>query len=637
MNKFEYKELTPFKWYVLQNFPFIEADFDMITEYQLYCKVVEYLNNTINNMNLTGQQMENVTNAMTELQNYLNEQLELITNNFDELKEYVENLDLQEEVNIKLNELVENGTLENIISNYINKIYYDFVNVKSFGAVGDGVADDTNAIINAINFIKENFNSNNNTPNTLYFPTGTYKISNTIEIPNIITLKTNGNVIIDTYFNGICFLFNNTNIQTNNNNHYIGEKINGNFTFNNKNTERGNTIAIQFQTEESLSGVENFNSWNEYKNININNYHIGINLIMKNLFIKTFSNVIITKCDYGIYFNSQISNSGERITFEKLTIGDSDTGIYVKTSDLELNIINSSIDFTNKCITISDNGVIVKLTNCHFEGIGYNNDNTPTDEQNPYLYKNNNSYYSYAMLMLTNCDYMTVRNTLIQSGLNGTNVFLKGVVTKGSSGFNKLYALCDDNCNIITNEFLSSIYLQMIIQNKQNQKIEPNFENIENQNITDNQTINGYTFSTNISGKTSITDERYLHQGKSIKYNIPTGGAYFEITSEEYNVIPFKKLSNLLYYYYQGSANKGIRLSMKTTFYDKDNNILPYPTNSIDAGVNYINSTANEWNRPFQFEQCIIPANAVKAKTKYIINPVTDGLLYLTNFYRTIN
>lgn len=533
----------------------------------------------------------------------------------------------------------DSGSIHDLVSELKAKLVVEnnTVNVKQFGAKGDGVTDDTNAIINAINFIKENFNNNNNTPNTLYFPTGTYKISNTIEIPNIITLKTNGNVIIDTYFNGICFLFNNTNIQTNNNNHYIGEKINGNFTFNNKNTERGNTIAIQFQTEESLSGVENFNSWNEYKNININGYHIGINLIMKNLFIKTFSNIIISRCDYGIYFNTQISNAGERITFEKLTIGDSDTGIYVKTSDLELNIINSSIDYTNKCINITSGGVIVKLTNCHFEGIGYNNDNTPTEEQNPYLYKNNGNYYSYAMLMLTNCDYMIVRNTLIQSGLNGTNVFLNGVVTKGSSGFNNLYALCDDNCNIITNEFLSSIYLQMIIQNKQNQKIEPNFENIENQNITDNQTINGYTFYTNISGKTSITDERYLHQGKSIKYNIPTDGAYFEITSEEYNVIPFKKLSNLLYYYYQGSANKGIRLSMKTTFYDKDNNILPYPTNSIDAGVNYNNSTANEWNRPYQFEQCIIPANAVKAKTKYIINPTTEGLLYLTNFYRTIN
>ena len=48
MNMFNH--LPPFKWYVLQNFPFIEADFDAITNYQLLCKIVEYLN--LNNIML---------------------------------------------------------------------------------------------------------------------------------------------------------------------------------------------------------------------------------------------------------------------------------------------------------------------------------------------------------------------------------------------------------------------------------------------------------------------------------------------------------------------------------------------------------------------------------------------------------
>lgn len=106
MNKFEYKNMTPFKWFVLENFPFIENDFDAINNYHLFSKVVEYLNKTIDNMNLTGEQMENVTNAMTELQNYVNN--------------YFENLDVQDEINNKLDEMVQNGTLTNIIENYIN-------------------------------------------------------------------------------------------------------------------------------------------------------------------------------------------------------------------------------------------------------------------------------------------------------------------------------------------------------------------------------------------------------------------------------------------------------------------------------------------------------------------------------------
>ena len=101
MNNFDYKNLTPFKWFVLENFPFIENDFDAINNYHLFSKVVEYLNKTIDNMNITGEQMENVTNAMTELQIY------------------VDNLDVQEEVNEKLDEMASDGTLEEIINQEI--------------------------------------------------------------------------------------------------------------------------------------------------------------------------------------------------------------------------------------------------------------------------------------------------------------------------------------------------------------------------------------------------------------------------------------------------------------------------------------------------------------------------------------
>ena len=105
MNNFNYKNLTPFKWFVLENFPFIENDFDAINNYHLFSKVVEYLNKTIDNMNLTGEQMENVTNAMTTLQNYVNN--------------YFENLDVQEEINNKLDEMAESGELTDIIAQYL--------------------------------------------------------------------------------------------------------------------------------------------------------------------------------------------------------------------------------------------------------------------------------------------------------------------------------------------------------------------------------------------------------------------------------------------------------------------------------------------------------------------------------------
>lgn len=91
----KYNKLTPFKWCVINNFPFIEADFDAITNYQLFQKVVEYLNKTIDTTNLLGSEVERFSN-------------------------YFDNLNVQEEIDNKLDEMANDGTLQEIITNYIN-------------------------------------------------------------------------------------------------------------------------------------------------------------------------------------------------------------------------------------------------------------------------------------------------------------------------------------------------------------------------------------------------------------------------------------------------------------------------------------------------------------------------------------
>ena len=90
MNKdYDYKRLTPFKWFVLQNFPFIDEDFDAITNYQLFCKLGEEINKVINSTNAMGTQVEELT---------------------DYVANYFDNLDVQEEINNKLDEMAEDGT-----------------------------------------------------------------------------------------------------------------------------------------------------------------------------------------------------------------------------------------------------------------------------------------------------------------------------------------------------------------------------------------------------------------------------------------------------------------------------------------------------------------------------------------------
>ena len=48
---YNFNKLTPFRFFCLTNFPFIEEDFDSLTNYELLCKIVEYLNKVINTTN----------------------------------------------------------------------------------------------------------------------------------------------------------------------------------------------------------------------------------------------------------------------------------------------------------------------------------------------------------------------------------------------------------------------------------------------------------------------------------------------------------------------------------------------------------------------------------------------------------
>ncbi len=113
-NQNEYKNLTPFKsWLMLQintwgmtNFPFVESDFDELTNYGMLMKMMKALNDVISNQNDVEEDMTNLFNAFTELQTYVNN--------------YFDNLDIEEEVDKKLDEMVEDGTLETIIAKYFD-------------------------------------------------------------------------------------------------------------------------------------------------------------------------------------------------------------------------------------------------------------------------------------------------------------------------------------------------------------------------------------------------------------------------------------------------------------------------------------------------------------------------------------
>lgn len=98
MDKPTFKHICLMHIQQLTNFPYIEKDFDALADYGLLCKVVDYLNQVITNENVQNDNIVALYNA------------------FNELKNYIDNLDVQDEVNNKIDSMVQDGTLEQLIN-----------------------------------------------------------------------------------------------------------------------------------------------------------------------------------------------------------------------------------------------------------------------------------------------------------------------------------------------------------------------------------------------------------------------------------------------------------------------------------------------------------------------------------------
>ena len=69
-------------------------------------------------------------------------------------------------------------------------LFSDLINVKNFGAIGDGITDDTLAIKEATNYINEN-------GGILYFPLGTYYVNVSNNEESIMHIESDKKIIID--------------------------------------------------------------------------------------------------------------------------------------------------------------------------------------------------------------------------------------------------------------------------------------------------------------------------------------------------------------------------------------------------------------------------------------------------------
>lgn len=143
--------ITPFpiNWNRLNKIRFEDAP----TDYILLCKLTEKYNEIVEATNSLEEAMEKFTEWVSK--------------------------NIEDSTIEQLNKWLEDGTFENLINeeifanlnneiNELKKNLFDFVNIKEFGAVGDGITNDTQALRDAFAV-----------SNKIFFPTGTYLIKGT--------------------------------------------------------------------------------------------------------------------------------------------------------------------------------------------------------------------------------------------------------------------------------------------------------------------------------------------------------------------------------------------------------------------------------------------------------------------------
>lgn len=162
------EDLKPFKAWFQKTLPLVYDD--SLTYQELLYKLIAKINEVVESQNQTNENFDELYALFIQLKEYVDN--------------YFKNLDVQEEINNKLDEMAKDGTLDKIINEQIFGELNDridkleksggvVVSVKKWGAVGDGVTDDTTAFITCFNEITEN--------NILYIPHGIYVINGTHE------------------------------------------------------------------------------------------------------------------------------------------------------------------------------------------------------------------------------------------------------------------------------------------------------------------------------------------------------------------------------------------------------------------------------------------------------------------------
>ena len=283
---------SPFYIFCQANIPFISQDFDGLNYYNLLCQLVDFLNKVIHDSQLVIDKTDELVELYNKLQSYV--------------ENYFTNLDVQEEINNKLDEMVENGQLENILLNYT-------LTIKVFNTHQDMINSDT--LVNNMKVKTLGYYSINDGGGADYYVTNIKDDTQYQEEKDdlYITLLNNdiypemfgcyGDGIHDDTNNFQICLNQQKNIQLNKNKKYY---ITNDINLPKKTFIEGNRATIYVDYKGNREHIVKNTNWlddNEQKNkIYLNNINFYVNSTsrqLKLIGLTDYDNITITNCQYS--------------------------------------------------------------------------------------------------------------------------------------------------------------------------------------------------------------------------------------------------------------------------------------------------------------------------------------------------
>ena len=228
-----------------------------------------------------------------------------------------------------------------------------YVSVKDFGAVGDGVADDTAAIQDALDYFVTAA-----TPGQVLFPSGTYKCTTTLDVNAGYVSCIGDRAALD-----FSTIGNIPAVQFSGGNAVSGQPYNqADCVFSGFNITGPSTLiaaGLLFETPSSPGPAHM-----TVRDCVITNFNNGITFF-DNAYLITIEHCDIWGCYRCVYMPAGSTNAGENIRFNNCTLFNSDEGFKCEQGSTTFNFVGTSFDglLTSVILTAGQ----ANFTGCHFE------------------------------------------------------------------------------------------------------------------------------------------------------------------------------------------------------------------------------------------------------------------------------